>query len=650
MKILNKKPESKIVDKLRQALRFSTILTIIVGLTGLLSWYQQNRQVNYILENYLPQDKLIFKLEDGFNAFINDFNHLTNVNSNISRTKIHQKLLDKVNNIQYLAGNISDEDSKIRLLEQSEELSKILSIMDRNIYKTILLKQKMNELNTKIDWLHDDFNSEALSLIQEINWQQSSIFESYSNNKNPMNNELDKLQLELQHIHNLSYIKENLRSELLTLLNADPNNYNKNHSFSDSIADLKKILNDRYIDNYPSIVTLHQLLNVFFELLSEEDGVPFVFSQYQESKQEFNQIIKEKDILLDKAKEIVGKQVSINYTNLNLLNESLKKLTYISGGLILMSIIFSLLFLYFFNKTYIKGNLIKRFTALSRSVESLSQGNLTTQITVDGNDEITRIAKFLQIFLKMTQERSEIEQNLRDTQDELIQSAKLAMVGKTMTILAHEINQPLNALSIYLFNINKLIHKKEDNTKVHEQLNRMALLIERINYIIKQLRQFTKRSDSNNTLAEFNLKESIMTAWNLLKLQHKIENARLDIQGESTVLADAIRIEQVFVNLFSNALEACHSVVPHLVIEIRREVNITQVFVTDNGIGWSLLHAEHLLKPFMTTKKMGLGLGLSVCQTILKQCNGELYIASTLDKHAQIILIFQNSVAQNDSE
>ncbi|TNG87830.1 two-component sensor histidine kinase, partial [Pasteurellaceae bacterium USgator41] len=236
----------------------------------------------------------------------------------------------------------------------------------------------------------------------------------------------------------------------------------------------------------------------------------FIFLQYQYSKSEFNQVIKEKDDALSQIRYIVEQQVIANHEALNNLSSSLNKLTLIGGWLILSSIFLALLFLYFFNKIYIRKNLIKRFMALSQSVSLLSKGDFNTKIIVDGNDEITRVAKFLKIFSKNTRERIEIEKNLRATQDELIQSAKLATVGKTMMILAHEINQPLNALSIYLFSIKKSLKKESGLIRIKEQVEKIDQLVERINHIIKQLRQFTKRS--NHELSPTDLRSNIYSA------------------------------------------------------------------------------------------------------------------------------------------
>ncbi len=113
------------------------------------------------------------------------------------------------------------------------------------------------------------------------------------------------------------------------------------------------------------------------------------------------------------------------------------------------------------NHYFIRSRLVKRFTALNQAVVQIGLGQIGATIPVYGRDELGRIAGLLRHTLGQLNaqkqqleqeigERKAIEADLRATQDELIQTAKLAVVGQTMTTTAHEINQPLNALSMYL--------------------------------------------------------------------------------------------------------------------------------------------------------------------------------------------------------
>ncbi|TNH00293.1 hypothetical protein FHQ28_08185, partial [Pasteurellaceae bacterium USgator11] len=115
MEKLIKLKKVKIADKLRNALWFSTFLTIIVGLVGLLSWYQQNKQVDYILSYHIPQEKIIFKFEDSFNYFVDDFNEFININNNVLREKLYKQLSVRIANIQDLVKQINDRNSRYHL-------------------------------------------------------------------------------------------------------------------------------------------------------------------------------------------------------------------------------------------------------------------------------------------------------------------------------------------------------------------------------------------------------------------------------------------------------------------------------------------------------------------------------------------------------
>ena len=138
--------------------------------------------------------------------------------------------------------------------------------------------------------------------------------------------------------------------------------------------------------------------------------------------------------------------------------------------MILVATLLALLLAWVLNHYFIRSRLVKRFTALNQAVVQIGLGRTDATIPVYGRDELGRIAGLLRHTLGQLNaqkqqleqeiaERKTIEADLRATQDELIQTAKLAVVGQTMTTLAHEINQPLNALSMYLFTAGRAIEQ-----------------------------------------------------------------------------------------------------------------------------------------------------------------------------------------------
>ncbi|EFX90487.1 sensory histidine kinase AtoS [Actinobacillus ureae] len=238
----------------------------------------------------------------------------------------------------------------------------------------------------------------------------------------------------------------------------------------------------------------------------------------------------------------------------------------------------------------------------------------------------------------MIKERRIIEQDLRDTQNELIQTAKVAVVGQTMSSLAHEINQPLNAIAIYLFSLKKSL-QTGNLSQAETYAENINKLVERTAHIVKGLRQFTKRHTLQDPLQPVSLTQAINTAWELLALRHQPMQTQLSIEGENVVKGNAILLEQIFVNLLSNALEACKTQA-HIQIQLYAQQHKIYARIEDNGEGWPLESADKLLQPFYSNKEVGLGLGLTICQRIMQQFNGNLYIASSLHKSAVIILEF----------
>jgi two-component system phosphoglycerate transport system sensor histidine kinase PgtB len=179
-------------------------------------------------------------------------------------------------------------------------------------------------------------------------------------------------------------------------------------------------------------------------------------------------------------------------------------------------------------------------------------------------------------------ERKAIEADLRATQDELIQTAKLAVVGQTMTTLAHEINQPLNALSMYLFTAGRAIEQGQTE-QARTTLSKAEGLINRIDAIIRSLRQFTRRAELETPLHPVDLRQTFTVAWELLAMRHKPQQGTLVIPDETVwIRGDEVRVHQVLVNVLSNALDAC----PHaaqITVSWQIQGDRLCVLIADNG-------------------------------------------------------------------
>lgn len=223
------------------------------------------------------------------------------------------------------------------------------------------------------------------------------------------------------------------------------------------------------------------------------------------------------------------------------------------------------------------------------------------------------------------EERQKAEMALRSTQKELIQSAKLAVLGQLSTSISHELNNPLSAIRSYADNaIIFLQRDKFDN--VNENLVRITSLTERMAKISAQLKSFARKSDGE--LKVVALQPIILAAQELLKAQLKAKKVELLINMPTAfmyVKADAIQLEQILINLLSNALQSMQeSEQKQIQVTLTYNAVNATIKVLDEGTGIDINHLPRLFEPFFTTKKSGLGLGLSISQQIINNMQGKL--------------------------
>ncbi|NAW85650.1 ATP-binding protein [Photobacterium halotolerans] len=241
------------------------------------------------------------------------------------------------------------------------------------------------------------------------------------------------------------------------------------------------------------------------------------------------------------------------------------------------------------------------------------------------------------------EDRKRIEEDLRATQDELIQAAKMAVVGQTMTSLAHELNQPLSAMTTHIF-ATRMAVDKNNLTQLAASLDKMDSLTERMARIITSLRNFAKKQSANRMLQAVDIQESINHARQLIESRLKVQQTKLisRINSPFQVMADPVQLEQVLVNLFINSCDAvAGSDTREIYVELLHHSAAPRTFslaICDTGPGFARDIIEKLFTPFTTTKDVGLGLGLNICRSIMNRLNGDIFLASTLQGGAMVVL------------
>lgn len=241
--------------------------------------------------------------------------------------------------------------------------------------------------------------------------------------------------------------------------------------------------------------------------------------------------------------------------------------------------------------------------------------------------------------------KNEIKQRIQ-TQDELIQTAKMAVLGQTMTSLAHELNQPLSAMNMYLYTSEAQAIQSGDHA-LQTSIRKIGELSDRMRKIISNLRTFSKKSPQTTTLTCCEIHALVQDSFALVEARAKQEQCRLYNHIPATLAwpLNQTHFEQILINLYVNAMDAMangqHNSI-HVELLHHSTHNLT-LAVIDSGSGFDQDIVEKLFTPFVSTKAVGLGLGLSISRSLARGLQGDIYLASALTKGAMIILEFNHA-------
>ena len=243
-------------------------------------------------------------------------------------------------------------------------------------------------------------------------------------------------------------------------------------------------------------------------------------------------------------------------------------------------------------------------------------------------DQLGSVAEVIEYTMDITQRRR--------SEEELRKVRHLESIGRLAAGVAHEINNPLANASL---NIQMLREKLDGRGLDGALLKKMRSLegnIDRASSIARGLLQFsrmrTEEPASSGALAPFDVSEKIADALELTGFYLKGVTVRTDLPEGAEAMGDAVKFEQVMVNLITNAVESMHGA-GLLSISNRCEGSCVEVVITDTGSGIADEHLAKVFDPFFTTKDVGkgTGLGLSICYGLLNEMKGSIEIANQQD-------------------
>ncbi|MFG6466524.1 sensor histidine kinase [Roseateles sp. BYS87W] len=273
------------------------------------------------------------------------------------------------------------------------------------------------------------------------------------------------------------------------------------------------------------------------------------------------------------------------------------------------------------------GLLVLYLSSRRRALHQLTQAQAALR---EAHAQLEQLVDSRTAELRQTNDalKTQIAQRLQ-TEGELLQASKLAVLGQMSAGLSHEVNQPLTALRALARNSIRLLEGGRTDA-VASNLQIMDDMVERMSRITRQLKSFARKADEP-VAGQVLLLDCVRNA--LLLLEHRSRSldvhAQLDLPAGLRVLADGNRLEQVLVNLIGNALDAMqHEPVRqlHVAVDALDQGRRARVRVQDSGPGVSDADLPRLFEPFFTTKPAGegLGLGLVISAKIVHEMGGTL--------------------------
>jgi len=309
------------------------------------------------------------------------------------------------------------------------------------------------------------------------------------------------------------------------------------------------------------------------------------------------------------------------------------------------------------------GLFIQRFVSspvrqLVKGTRKVAAGELDYSISVHSNDEIAYLANSfnkmtkdlksaseeIQDWVKTLEQRvEERTKELKETQYQLIQSEKLASLGKLAATVAHEINNPLSGIYTYIKLIGKKLREGQttdaDLQKFKGYLSIMGRETERCSTIVRNLLDFARQREPS--LEPLDVSSVINEALGLLSNQITIQNitVKKELDTLPRIMADLAQLKQVFLNIILNACEAMRDG-GSLAVDTKflEKEGLIEIIFVDTGDGISEENLAKVFDPFFTTKEKGTGLGLSVVYGIINRHNGDIDIKSKVGEGTTVII------------
>jgi len=247
-------------------------------------------------------------------------------------------------------------------------------------------------------------------------------------------------------------------------------------------------------------------------------------------------------------------------------------------------------------------------------------------------------AAMIMVLLYEHRRRRVAEVTARTSMSELMQMNRIATAGELSASIAHEVNQPLTGISARASAAVRWLAKEPpDIEKVRNMLREIVNASDRAADIVSGVRAMFKKDSKERSAVDINkLSRTVLDIVRVELQKNGVELQTALSEGLPTVECDPVQLQQVILNLVMNAIEAMQAVQPR-VLRIESKFiapHAVRVVVQDTGKGVDPLHLDRIFRPLVTTKERGMGMGLSICHSIIQSHGGRIWVEAAAPRGA----------------
>lgn len=580
--------------------------------------------------------------------------------------RARQKLADTLPKLEQVTDSSAVSQGSPEFATLVGRLSENIDNIYRNTDNKLKRQNALRLLRQQLHWLQIDFVEEVTPLIKDSQYNLNQMLEKLAQQQALTPEEFTTLRKESDVQVQLLKLEADLNLVLDLLQRASLFSDRNDILTAQSVIDETLLSIDRQselLSPYPSTVTIRQMAAQAKSMTSGEANAISQSLNVVDLDERNRELLTENQTLIEHVRQLINQAVAfaekqnteMSQALIDVINQSSKQLKFTLIGIVILIL---------FVGVYLRSQLLNRLSNVLRSMRHLAQGELQPLIDIRGKDEVSSLAQATNIFneqarqvkentamLEMKnrqlteeiQQRKLAEKHLQDTQEELVQAAKLAVLGQLTSGIVHEFSQPLAAISSYTYLAEQYV-QQEKLTLAQDKLQRINRITDRATRLCQHLKSFARKTDDltqptsvsrvlNNAMDLFT--DSLPEAW-----------VSTEIASELRVQANEVRLEQVFVNLISNSIDAIKqkqqddTFTPRIHIFARQENDQVAIHIIDNGCGMDAEAQEKVFEPFYTTKEVGsgLGLGMSITHNIMKDFGGKIAVNSEQGQGTEVIL------------